>query len=254
MNDPGGVFLTAAKRLLKGPLGIGLLAVIAGSVIFNFPVGVVAALVTGMVVYGIMVAHEANRDVPFLIGMPHDSELDTSSRMRLKPMLKLQTEIHDMIESHENSVVISAVSVETLTEVDAVLLRAVELLQARRSVMKLLEGVHRSRSAVAELESKLEREQDERVRASTESALAARREELLNFEQLELAVKRLDANIDEADSTLAELRSQIALIIAQPRADAVEESRPRLSDLTRRLQQLSDTMEESIEAISTRGW
>ncbi len=254
MINPGGAFARAARRMIKGPIGIGLLIAAAGFLIAGVPVGAAAAAVAGMVIYGMMVMNEADAQTSGLIDVPLLEDMDAASRMRLKPMVKLDREIIGLIETHPENVVLSAMRKEVGEEVAAVLARAAKILQTKRKLQKMLQGVHRARAAVEELEQKLSRAADEKVRTSIEAALSSRREELRNFERLELASNRLEANLDEAESTLAELRSQVALAAARPAAQAEILDEARLPEMTDRLRRLSTTMEESIEAISVEGF
>lgn len=184
--------------------------------------------------------------------IPTLDELSTPSKIRLKPIVKLRQEIKRLMEQHAGNAAIASIQADMELEVDAIVVRAVQILDTKRKVQKMAAPVARARVMVDELEEKARREQDAQARSSIEAALASRREELRILDQLEISKKRLEANLDEAESTLAELRSQIIRAVAEsPEQQAREELEP-FSEMAERLRNLSTSMEESIETVSTK--
>jgi len=184
--------------------------------------------------------------------VPTANEVSTPSKMRVKPIVKLREQVVALIEANKSNPVVAAMSFDTQNEVDAIVLRAMELLEAKRKLQRLSASVYPSRSAVETLENKVLRSTDASAKVSLEQALNTRREELRILEDIEAETHRLDANLDEAEAALAELRTQLLKVVAaSPEQQASEEMDP-LSGMTDRLRRISTTMEESVEMVTTR--
>jgi DNA repair exonuclease SbcCD ATPase subunit len=172
--------------------------------------------------------------------------------MRVKPIVKLREQVVNLIETNKSNPVVSAMAFDTLSEVDSIVMRAMDILDAKRRLQRLSAAVYPSRAAVETLENKVLRSTDSTAKMSIEQALNTRREELRILEELEAEAHRLDANLDEAEAALAELRTQLLKVVAaSPKQQAMEEMDP-LSGMTDRLRRISTTMEESVEMVTTR--
>jgi len=136
-------------------------------------------------------------------------------------------------------------------EIDSIVLRAVEILEAKRRIQKLAAQVFPSRAAVKALEDKLGWATGA-AKDSVDQALQTRRSELEILEDLEAEGHRLDANLDEAEAALAELRSRLLKVVASSSEQAAAEEMEPLSGMTERLHRISSTMEESVEMVTTR--
>ena len=183
--------------------------------------------------------------------VPTSADVSTPSKMRIKPIVKLREEIVAMVESHKTNPVISAMAFDTRMEIDSIVLRAVDILEAKRRIQKLAAQVFPSRAAVKALEDKLGWATGA-AKDSVDQALAKRRNELGILEELEAESNRLDANLDEAEAALAELRSRLLKVVASSSEQAAAEEMDPLSGMTERLHRISSTMEESVEMVSTR--
>jgi hypothetical protein len=72
------------------------------------------------------------------------------------------------------------------------------------------------------------------------------------LEELETETARLDANLDEAEAALAELRSRLLKVVATSSEQLAAEEMDPLPGMTERLHRISTTMEESVGLVSTR--
>jgi hypothetical protein len=183
--------------------------------------------------------------------LPNSAEVSTPSKIRIKPIVKLREEIVGMIESHKSNPVVSAMAFDTRLEIDSIVLRAVEILEAKRRVQKLAAQVFPSRAAVKSLEDKLGWATGA-AKDSVGQALQTRKAELQILEELETETARLDANLDEAEAALAELRSRLLKVVATSSEQLAAEEMDPLSGMTERLHRISTTMEESVGLVSTR--
>lgn len=219
-----------------------------GALLLGNPAAGILALIAsgGLLLYSFAKAKGTGPTVPT------SNDVSTPSKMRVKPIVKLREQVLSLIEANKSNPVVSAMAFDTQSEVDSIVLRAMDILDAKRRLQKLSASVYPSRAAVETLENKVLRSTDDTAKVSIEQALNTRREELRILEELEAEAHRLDANLDEAEAALAELRTQLLKVVAaSPERQAVEEIDP-LSGMTDRLRRISTTMEESVEMVTTR--
>src|SRR5688572_16112826 len=183
--------------------------------------------------------------------VPSSADVSTPSKLRIKPIVELREEIVGMIEAQRSNPVVSAMAFDTRTEIDSIVMRAVDILEAKRRIHKLAAQVFPSRAAVKALEDKLGWATGA-AKDSVDQALTTRRNELNILEELEAETNRLDANLDEAEAALAELRSRLLKVVASSSEQAAAEEMDPLSGMTERLHRISSTMEESVEMVTTR--
>jgi DNA repair exonuclease SbcCD ATPase subunit len=241
------MFLHRSRGKVIG-FSLALAFIGVGALVFgNIPAGVAALAASG----GLMLFHfsKGRVDRP---SVPTSNDVSTPSKMRVKPIVKLREQVVNLIETNKSNPVVSAMAFDTLSEVDSIVMRAMDILDAKRRLQRLSAAVYPSRAAVETLENKVLRSTDSTAKMSIEQALNTRREELRILEELEAEAHRLDANLDEAEAALAELRTQLLKVVAaSPKQQALEEMDP-LSGMTDRLRRISTTMEESVEMVTTR--
>lgn len=229
--------------LALAAIGLGLM--VSGS---SVAIGVVAlAAAAGILALAAFGGRGANTP-----NLPTANDVSTPSKMRVKPIVKLREQVIALLEANRTNPVVAAMAFDTQSEVDSIVMRSLEILEAKRRLQKLSGSVYPSRAAVETLEDKVLRASDATAKVSIEQALTARREELRILEDLEAEADRLDANLDEAEAALAELRTQILKVVAASPERAAQEEMDPLSGMTERLRRISTTMEESVEMVTTR--
>jgi hypothetical protein len=232
-----------------GAIAIALAAAAGAAYFLASPVLAVMAGVAAAIAAGLALARSA---APKADGLPTAADVSTPSKLRVKPIVKLREEVVSMLAAHKMNPVVSAMAFDTQTEVDSIVMRSMDILEAKRRLQKLAASVFPSRAAVHGLEEKLLRTEDATAKASVEGALNTRREELRILEDLEAESSRLDANLDEAEAALAELRSRLLKVVASSSEQSAVEEMDPLSGMTERLHRISSTMEESVEMVTTR--
>ncbi|MDQ2986253.1 MAG: hypothetical protein M3R13_05965 [Armatimonadota bacterium] len=243
-NSPRRGVLAAVSLALAGAG-----AVLAGTVSGILPIVLGTATLVGAMWFYLAVVARGQRSGPMV---PSANDVSTPSKLRVKPIVKLREEVVAMLASHKTNPVVSAMAFDTQNEVDSIVLRSMEILEAKRRLQKLAASVFPSRAAVKGLEDKFARTSDEAAKASVGQALDTRREELRILEELESESNRLDANLDEAEAALAELRTRLLKVVASSSEQQAAEEMDPLSGMTERLHRISSTMEESVEMVTTR--
>lgn len=181
--------------------------------------------------------------------------LDTNSRMRLKPIEKLHDEILRLLQENSSNPILSALEFDMRTDVQEIFKRSIEILRARRALLKSMAGLPSARNAIKQLEEKIRTSNNEEERKVIENSLKHRQEELQNYEKMEEERKRLEAELDEVESALAELRSRILLTSTPTRKEGLSTFEQQdLSEAIQRLQRLSSIMQESLESLSVENW
>ncbi|MEM4409932.1 MAG: hypothetical protein QXI19_14445 [Candidatus Caldarchaeum sp.] len=249
MKASGSPWARAWKRFRRSFTAL-FFVLLSGLFFFaGVPAGIISVLTTFGVVYGFFVVYEMNTQPP----TPWEelwSDLDAPTRGRLRPLYKLSMEIQSLLHSHSTHPVLAVLGEEMMEQVHSVMKQGIEVGCALRRVNKLLQVSGGSSSALTELQAKMEGVDDPVARASLESAIAARQQEMLNYEQLEFIARRLDAYLEQAEGILGELRSRVALVAAKELSPKMVEEETTLPGLAERLKRLSATMKESVEALT----
>ncbi|HWP30682.1 MAG TPA: hypothetical protein VNK96_03010 [Fimbriimonadales bacterium] len=181
--------------------------------------------------------------------------LDTNSRMRLRPIEKLHDEILRSLRENSSNPILSALEFDVRTDVEEIFNRSIEILRARRALLKMMAGLPSARNAIKQLEEKMRMSNNEEERKVIENSLKHRQEELQNYEKMEEERKRLEAELDEVESALAELRSRILLTSAPTRKEGLSTfEQQELSETIQRLQRVSSVMQQSLESLSLENW
>lgn len=179
--------------------------------------------------------------------------LELTTRSRLRPIIRLREEIFEMLDSNQDNFIISAMDLDVRGEVNSVLAHSIETAKQKRQTQKLMNTLYASQFAIDDLKEKLNSATDDEVKQSTQTALNSRLSEKKNYDELETAAKRMDANLDQAESILAELRSKIVMAKASSAESTEDSQKQQLEEMTTRLRTLTKTMEESAEVLKTEG-
>ncbi|MCL6623878.1 MAG: hypothetical protein K6T17_04565 [Fimbriimonadales bacterium] len=244
------LWVRALKRFGSSP-GALVLVVLSGLFFWaGYWAGVIGMSATLCMVYGFFVMHEMSEE----LGLSGEEELwwglEPPVRARLRPLLKLSKEIQGLFYSHRGNPVLSVLGYEMMEQIRSVFRRSVEVGIALRKINRVLQAAPRARAVISDLEAQLRSTQDPVARASLESALASRRQEMMNYERMEALAQRLEAYLHQAEGTLAELRSRVALVATQEASPEVSLEEDSLPGLTERLKTLSATMKESLDALA----
>jgi len=239
----------ALLPIVAGAIAGGVVGIILGPA-FGLVAGIAVFALSGMAA---LAASNANSD-PLRTGIDKVDELHPNLRQRLRPLLRSQEEIRTLLDKNSSNPILSVLSFDIQSEVQQVLSRAGDLLEARGKLRKLMFGSATAKSQLTALEAKRLQASDEQVAASIDEAIGARKKEIENYERLQVLDNRIEASLASAESILSELKSRVIKTIAES-ADAEREySRQELLEMAKRMETISRTMEESAKALNMEGF
>jgi len=268
--DRAGNLLIVVRRALRQPFSlVTMLAGVALGMSLGNPLGIVpiglAAVAVGLYtvaklndeefIRAAIRAEEVRmRAIRSLKMTFRVEELDADSRVRMKNLIRLQNEIaEDVANSPIDEV--SAGLAATVDETDRLVERGLEMAGKRRELLRYLTKTDPTdiRTRIDNMAGKASSETDETRRAEMANALAAKRQELADYEAIEAAGKRILDQLDSIECAFSSLRARLVRIKSTDISDwtaASEELQTELMHLNTSV----DTLEQSIsEALAIGG-
>ncbi len=255
------------KRVLKQPLS--LVAITVGglwslAVSSGLPLLIALALVAvyaavklqdaEFIREALREAGEREREADLMSRTFRIEELDVDSRVRMKAIVRLQNEIaEDVVNSPVDEVAVGLA--DTVEQTAGMVDRGLAMAQKRRELQRYLnrtdlDGIV---ARIHSLEEKLQSEDDAVRRSEIESSLAAKRQELDDYHEIDQASRRVLEQLDSIQYGFEGLRARLVRIKSSDIAEwtaANEELKTELGGLTTAV----DTVERSIEeALSVGG-
>lgn len=259
-------FVLVVKRALKTPVSVGLLTIGAlfalatpnwlGLLIFG-------CCVAGTLIYSLTKLHDetfirtAIRDD---ISRRHSQdatartfrieELDVESRVRMKAIVRLQNEISEDVASSPIDERAAGLA-ETVEQTENLVDRALVLAQQKRELQRYLTRTDESSitSRLESLQGKLESEIDPARRSEIEISIAAKQQELKDYQAIKLAGARIISQLEAIECSFSSLRARLVRIKSTDIKDWVsanEELKIEFGGLNKSV----DTLEQSInEAV-----
>jgi primosomal protein N' len=217
------------------PVGLIMLAIAgAGAVMSQATV-----LALGVVGYLFVLAFQSLRPNPQTRSQDLLNEVSNLNRARIAPLRRSAREIEEIGRKMGRGP-LSTLAKEAEAESARLLEHAVRLLAARDRLVKVTQQSNPER----EIEGLRERLQDAHSleeRQALETAMASRQMESQHVLQAKQGVDKIDAYLEQAQSTLAEIRTRLSLVAA---GDAGAES-DSVRDTLSQLKALSVTFEEA---------
>lgn len=178
---------------------------------------------------------------------PHASELDSVGRSLLSSLTTLRDSLTSLVADLRDVPELKDLLHEVTKESDHAYEQANVLLEARTSLQRTLKGRATALQKLGEADSLLQSETDPEARASLESALAARRDEVAGYRKVEDRIRGIEAKLRQAEAGLAELQSK--LVTATSLRDGSNGAESELGGLADRLRTLGGTLDEATEFL-----
>jgi hypothetical protein len=262
-------FKAVIKRVLRAPfsvvvLSLGVLIALLnhgapGLAILAASVGAVAAYAAiklqdeSFIRAAIREAGERQRQDDLMERTFRIEELDVESRVRMKTIVSLQSEIAEDVINSPVDEVATGLS-ETVEKTEAIVERGLALSRQRRELEKYLrktdEGAIVAR--VESLEAKLTDEQDPIRLAELNASLASKRQELEDYRAIKRASARILDQLDSIECSFSSLKAGIVRIRSTDIAEWVSANEELQTELGT-LNEAVDTLEHSISEALTIG-
>ncbi|OFX13909.1 MAG: hypothetical protein A2Z18_07565 [Armatimonadetes bacterium RBG_16_58_9] len=260
--------LVVVKRALVAPLSLGLLAygVLWAVLLHSSPLGILGlcGAVAAVAIYvtvklrdeqfvrdALRDALEREQRARAFRRSFHIEELEVESRIKVKAIVKLQSEIaDDVVNSPIDEVAVGLA--DTVAQTEHLVERALEMARKRRELQHYLNRTddkaieHR----VEALREKLPGETDSERRSEIEMSLGAKQRELDDYRAIERSSQRILEQLDSIECSFAGLRARLVRIKSTDITEwiaANEELRTELGGLNTSV----DTLEQSINEALT---
>ncbi len=255
------------RRALRQPLSLAVIVAggiwsLATSSGIPFVIALVLALAYAVVKLqddefvrtAIQEASGRQREADLLARTFRVEELDVDSRIRLKAIIKLQSEIEeDVANSPVDEVAVGLA--DTVEQTAALIERGLAMAQKRRELLRYLNRTEPSaiENRIASLESKLESESDEARRSEIEASLSSKRQEIEDYQAIHKASQRVLEQLDSIQVAFEALRARLVRIKSSDIADWVAANQELKTELGH-VVTAADVVEKSIEeALSVGG-
>ncbi|MCW5942630.1 MAG: hypothetical protein KIS66_10390 [Fimbriimonadaceae bacterium] len=179
-------------------------------------------------------------------------DLSGEERTLVRPFVNLHREIEALVDKHGASPVVKVIGREALAESATILGYATRLLEARSQLRKALAGKVEAKHEIERMRGQFEGEASESVRASFETAIAARETELTHYAGVETALARIESSLRQAEAGLAELRTRLA-VSASTAAEATATEGGDLRETLANLRALGASLDEADKITNVIG-
>lgn len=181
-------------------------------------------------------------------------ELDVDSRVRMKAIVKLQSEIREDIANSPIDEVAAGLAA-TAEESESIVDRGLAMAQKRCDMLRYLArtDAHSIEARIHSLQAKLSEETDAGQRADLESQIASRQQELEDYKAISESASGVLEQLDSIEIAFSALRARLVRIRSTDIADWVQANTELQTELTG-LQTAVDSVEKSVEEVlSIRG-
>jgi hypothetical protein len=227
-------------RTLTRPLPL----VFAGLAVVSAIVGAPALIALGIVGWVASLAYHTIREQSARNRQEaaFDS-LPPSARLRMKKLHSTYDQLKQMIELHSDRTAVRVVGQEALREAENVLGHALRLAQARAELERTLRARSQATLELQRLQDAETQASEGPARNAIQDAIVAKSAEIKRYDTITEGIERIDAQLVKAESTLSELKSQVAL--AGANAARTGEDSSGLDQVVSELQALGSSLQEA---------
>ncbi len=181
-------------------------------------------------------------------------ELEVESRIKIKSIVKLQSEIaDDVVNSPIDEVAVGLA--DTVTQTDHLVERAFSMAQKRRELQQYLNRTDDAaiESRIQSLNEKLAEHTDPQERAEIGLPLAAKQQELADYREIEQSAGRILRQLDGVECSFASLRARLVRIKSTDVSEWVaanEELKTELDGLSSSVDILEQSINEALNSES----
>ncbi len=223
----GGFWLKAAVCL-----------VVVGVLGFVQPVAAAAAVLVGI---GLAVVQTMRRTRSNYDGLPTDG-LSLEAQARLRPLLAARKQIGEIAERNAGHPAIKVIGAEALQEADELIANAAGLLKARFELTR--SSQIEDPGQIERLKARRDVATDILERDRLDAAIALAEKTADHHGKVEMALQRIDAQLDEARAGLEQLRAELVASLTEDL-----DSNTALRETLGRLQSLGTSLEEARELL-----
>lgn len=263
-------FALVLRRVLRQPLAIGVLSLGSlWSLVTLHPSGVLVALVVVVVYAGIKLQDESfiREAIREAMGRRRRSdmmsrtfrieELDVDSRVKMKTIVKLQSEIAEEVTNSPVDEVAVGLA-DTVDQTEQIADRGLAVAQKRRELQRYLTRTDPGaiEARIRSIEARLAEETDQVRRSELQISLAAKQRELDDYHAIHEASARILDQLDSIECAFSGLRARLVRIKSTDIAEwaaANTELQAQLGSLSSAADVLEQSIEEALSIGNTGG-
>ncbi|MEA2554202.1 MAG: hypothetical protein QOJ65_2378 [Fimbriimonadaceae bacterium] len=174
------------------------------------------------------------------------SEID----QRIRSIRSLQQTINQALEQHQGHPVVQVTAGDIREEASRLVAEAEQIHLSHGRLSRSIAECRVTNRELRELTEEVERETDARVKATLEATLERKTAEKENLRRMTDTGRYLEALLEQAEATLSELRSRIALSVVETEDYTNPRSRLELTEANEQLKSVSEAMRQTLGDIS----
>ena len=221
-------------------IAIGAIVAIIGLLINSVPLVILGVLVAIAVlaVQSLSKARIAHQDDQY-------DQLSAESRILVRPLKKIFQEMEQAAEGKSESIS-PYIAQEALSESGQLLKQSIAALLLRDRLVRESRGQYDASKSLDDLQSRLTTATSDDEKASLQSALDARKQELGHYDQLKQGISKIENSVKQAEAAMAEMRAR--LVSSASQGVAAQGSDP-LREAVGRMQALSASLTEAQQML-----
>jgi hypothetical protein len=221
----------------------GLTIALIGAVFGQIPI-----VILGVVIGILWIALISMRASQAVHPMNIADDLSADSRILIKPLRTMYTEIESAAEGKSPS--LSAyLAKEALQESRQLLEKSATALAVRDKLAKQMRAKYDAQKSITDIESRLATSMSDDEKTSLKTALAARQQELTHYDTLQQGIDKIETSVRQAGAIMAEMRanmlSSASAGLAEQQNDPLRESMGRMQALTASMSETQQMLEQT---------
>ena len=172
-------------------------------------------------------------------------DLSPESRILIRPLKRIYEQMQEAAEG-KGEMISPYLAQEALAESKRLLDQSAAALTLRDRLVREGRGKYEATKSLADLELRLASSTSDEERASLQSALDARRQEVGHYDSLQPGIARIESSVKQAEAAMSEMRARMA---SASSSGLAEQGSDPLREAVGRMQALSSSLSEAQEML-----
>jgi len=172
-------------------------------------------------------------------------QLSAESRILVRPLKKIYEEMAQAAEG-KSETISPYIAQEALSESDHLLKQSVAALLLRDRLVRESRGQYDASKSIGDLQSRIASSTSDDEKASLQSALDARQQEIGHYDQLKQGIAKIESSVKQAEAAMAEMRARL---VSSGSAGVAAQGSDPLREAVGRMQSLSASLTEAQQML-----
>jgi hypothetical protein len=213
-------------------------------VLFGIVLGKVALVIVGVAV-GLFVAGIAAMGATQNRVDNSMDHLSPESRILVHPLKRIYNEMQEAARGKSENIS-SYLAEEALAESKRLLDQSIAALLLRDKLIREGRGRYEANKSVEDLQTRMNSSTSDEEKASLQSALAARQQEISHYDSLLPGISKIESSVKQAEAAMAEMRARM---ISSSSTGLAEQGSDPLREAVGRMQALSSSLSEAQDML-----